>query len=339
MNNDIIVNFEDNKDIEIKLENKTYLNLQNKTITPTTEEQIITSDSGYDGLKEVTIKAIILQSKNASPSSNQQEIEPDENYDGLSKVIIRAMQLELFSITPRTYDQTLTPSQNYDAIARVVINKVTADIDPNIVAENIKAGVSILGVEGNYDTPAYEGSYEITQNGTLATANKKMTQDLVVNVASTGVDVVSTYTSVPQDAYRQTNITSFTSSTIISLALGSFRDCSNLVSVYAPSVVVTGNNVFFGCVNLKNVYMKGNDNYGILAGTFCDCSSLEKVALAHTNVLALANTQATTIPRNTPPVKFYVPSSLISSYQTATNWSTLYNNGYIEFVDIETWGD
>lgn len=184
MNNDIIVNFEDNKDIEIKLENKTYLNLQNKTITPTPEEQIITSDSGYDGLKEVTIKAIILQSKNASPSSNQQEIEPDENYNGLSKVTIRAMHLELFNITPRTYNQTLTPSQDYDAIGRVVINKVTADIDSNIVAENIKSGVTILGVEGTYDTPAYEGSYEITQNGTYATSGKKMTQDLVVNLSS-----------------------------------------------------------------------------------------------------------------------------------------------------------
>lgn len=31
----------------------------------------------------------------------------------------------------------------------------------------------------------------------------------------------------------------------------------------------------------------------------------------------------------------YVPSALISSYQTASNWSTLYNNGTLTFAAIE----
>jgi hypothetical protein len=30
----------------------------------------------------------------------------------------------------------------------------------------------------------------------------------------------------------------------------------------------------------------------------------------------------------------YVPNDLIADYQAATNWSTLYNNGYIDFQAI-----
>ena len=33
--------------------------------------------------------------------------------------------------------------------------------------------------------------------------------------------------------------------------------------------------------------------------------------------------------------KVYVPAALISSYQTATNWATLYNAGTVEFLAIE----
>ena len=359
-NKDIVVTFEDENEIVIKLENKTFLNLQKKTVAPSTEEQVVRSDSGYEGLKEVTIEAVtntidnnivsgnikknvtilgvegtlepILQSKSASPSSNDQIITPDENYDGLSSVSIRAMHLEIFSITPRTYNQTLTPSSGYDALGKVTINKVTSAIDSNITPENIKNGVTILGVEGTFDTPEYEGSYEITSNGTYATSGKKMTDDLVVNVEDNifGLkqrceytmeslnDVNGIITEVVDGAFSVWNAWSNTKKNV-------------LKTVYLPNATTIGQEAFKRNNGLTTVTLLSC--LQIKENAFQLCSSLETITLGGNSVCSIAST--TTIPATSSHhITVYVPSDLITSYQNASNWSNLYNNGYIDFVAI-----
>lgn len=54
------------------------------------------------------------------------------------------------TVTPTTSKQTITAGSNYDGLGTVTVNAVTAAIDANIVAGNIKSGVTILGVEGTY---------------------------------------------------------------------------------------------------------------------------------------------------------------------------------------------
>lgn len=102
--------------------------MQAKTATPTTSQQIITPDSGYNGLSQVTVNPIpsqyivptgtksitangtgidvaayanvdvaipsetpSLQSKTATPTEQQQTIQPDNGYDGLSQVTVGAI--------------------------------------------------------------------------------------------------------------------------------------------------------------------------------------------------------------------------------------------------------
>lgn len=64
---------------------------------------------------------------------------------------------------------------------------------------------------------------------------------------------------------------------------------------------------------------------------------LENIIIRTGSVATLTNQNALWGNTNEPPVhkKIYVPSSLIVSYQTATNWSALYNNGWITFHAIE----
>ena len=57
---------------------------------------------------------------------------------------------EEISVTPTTSQQVKTPSSGKNAITKVTVAAVTASIDANIVAENIKSGVTILGVQGTY---------------------------------------------------------------------------------------------------------------------------------------------------------------------------------------------
>lgn len=56
---------------------------------------------------------------------------------------------ETVTVTATTEAQTITPETG-KVFDEVIVNAVTAAIDVNIVAANIKAGVTILGVEGTY---------------------------------------------------------------------------------------------------------------------------------------------------------------------------------------------
>jgi hypothetical protein len=71
---------------------------------------------------------------------------------------------EVKQVTPSTSSQSLTPSTGYNAIERVEVEAVTASIDPNIQAENIKQGVEILGVTGTMEQGVQITGATITGN-------------------------------------------------------------------------------------------------------------------------------------------------------------------------------
>lgn len=94
-----------------------------------------------------------LQEKTATPSENQQTVAPDSGYDGLSKVTVEAVSSTYVGssvprqsaaiYTPGTVDQTIASGQYLDG-------EQTIKGDANLAASNIKSGVSIFGVSGNY---------------------------------------------------------------------------------------------------------------------------------------------------------------------------------------------
>ena len=121
--------------------------LDDKTVDSSTNSQIITSSE--DGLASVTINPYVLDNKTVDSSTVTQVITSDK--DGLQSVTINPYVLESKTVNPSWVDQTITPSANKDGLSSVKVNKVTSDIDPNIAPNNIKLGVSILGVTGQYD--------------------------------------------------------------------------------------------------------------------------------------------------------------------------------------------
>lgn len=54
------------------------------------------------------------------------------------------------TVTPSTSEQTISPDAQYNGLTSVTVNAVTSAIDSNIVADNIKKDVSILGITGTY---------------------------------------------------------------------------------------------------------------------------------------------------------------------------------------------
>lgn len=181
-------------------------------------------------------------------------------------------------------------------------------------------------------TPQYQGSYNITQNGTLPTANKKMTQDLVVNVedAVLGLkqrceytlteinDVDGRITEVVDGAFSVWNAWSDTKKKV-------------LKTIYLPNATTIGQEAFKRNQGLTTVTLLKCTT--IKTDAFQVCTALTTITLGASSVCSIAST--TTIPATSSHhITIYVPSNLISSYQNATNWSTLYNNGYIDFQAI-----
>lgn len=58
------------------------------------------------------------------------------------------------SITPTTSSQTITAPSGTDGYSPINVSAVTSSIDANIIAGNIKSGVTILGVTGTYSGSA-----------------------------------------------------------------------------------------------------------------------------------------------------------------------------------------
>lgn len=75
--------------------------------------------------------------------------------------LIRSIKavLEEKNITPSTSLQVIVPDANVEGFNKIIVNAVTSEIDGNIVPENIKKDITILGVTGTLESG---GSTEIT---------------------------------------------------------------------------------------------------------------------------------------------------------------------------------
>jgi len=128
--------------------------LQTKTVDSSTVDQTITPDSGNYGLSQVTVNKYTLDSKTVNSSTTMQVV--NSSADGLSSVTILPYTLETKNVDASIAPVTVTPVSN--GFSSVTVNAVTSSIDPNIVASNIREGVSILGVQGNVVPPTYDVS-------------------------------------------------------------------------------------------------------------------------------------------------------------------------------------
>jgi hypothetical protein len=152
------------------MEGSRTVTLQSKTVDSSTEKQTVTYDSGYDGLKDVTVEAYELDAKTVNSSTSQQVITSDK--DGLSSV---------------------------------TVNAVTSSIDGNIQAGNIKKDVTILGVTGTYESsPALQSkTVDVSTHEQVVTPDQGydgLSSVTVNNV--TGIYEIDQYTYNQSSFYR-----------------------------------------------------------------------------------------------------------------------------------------
>lgn len=170
-----------------------------------------------------------------------------------------------------------------------------------------------------------------------------------------------------------TSLTSMTlPSTLNNIGQHAFRGCSSLESVYAkgaitslstsvfsgrtdkpsglkiarfPYMAISRLNQTFGSTTSFNAcmlleYADIGNTAAIAAYAFANCYKLQMLILRKSDTICqLADASAF----NYTPIRgynsltgtIYVPSALISTYQTATNWSIIYGEGHVTFAAIE----
>ena len=101
-------------------------NNQAKSATPTSTQQVITADNGYDGLSSVTISAVSLQNKTVNPGLSNSTVTADAGYNGLGTVTITP-NLQTKNITPTKSSQNITPDNGYGGLSEVTINPIPSN--------------------------------------------------------------------------------------------------------------------------------------------------------------------------------------------------------------------
>ncbi|MBQ2389119.1 MAG: hypothetical protein II305_03610 [Clostridia bacterium] len=325
--------------------------LQDKTANSSTSSQVITYDSAdYDGLRQVTINPYVLDTKTVNSSTSSQTVTSDA--DGLSSVTVNPYVLDTKSIDASTVEQVVTSdadglssvtvnaallqnrtvdastvqvdvartSNDYYGLRHVYINPVTSSIDSNIVAGNIKDGVTILGVTGNYSGSATDPWYVKAKKGEITDVSAysldefaEMTFGNAYLLAGSGI---TTCPQLDSSVLNQYNL------------MGTFRNCTHFDSSasFDASVSSVGNYKYYAFKeifrdsNINNASIFVNDNLsfseGIFNNAFGWCPNLDNIYIG--------------IPR----LENYANYVFNGTFQGAGNWNPSTGNVILDVSTI-----
>lgn len=214
--------------VDVKLEQEELI------VNPSTEEQTFTSEDKYHGYSPIIVKPVTFEiDSNIKPINIRKDttilgitgtleellgeireetliketlFTPSEGYNGITQIKVSPTLLNL-EINPSVQIQNYLVPDEYTGYGELIINPVTSSIDSNILAENIKKDVTILGVKGTC-VETLTTDIAITENGiyepeTPYTGFDKVTVDIntVNNTTLSITPQITTQEFAPEEPY------------------------------------------------------------------------------------------------------------------------------------------
>lgn len=309
--------------------------LQSKTATPTEQAQTILPDAGYDGLESVEIGRIPTEYIIPTGKKNitQNGVEDVREYDSVNVQVVPTLQDK--TVTPTKQTQTVTADSGYDGLD-------TVQVDPIPSEYIVPQGKTIITQNGTVDVSQFsEAEVSVTPTGIVFTAYNEDGLPTAVNIS--GISTFpKTFASASRPIFQ--NIETLVVNGATEINDQSFEYWTGLKSVTINSegqdvtlkgflfrydsaiedFVINGNPSFsytFMNNGMKRLIINGNVRawsatfYGnplpaVELYDFSRCTSVFTLQ----NVSWLPYAQGCVIK---------VPSSLLSAWQTATNWNAL----------------
>jgi hypothetical protein len=213
------------------------------------------------------------------------------------------------TITPSTASQIAVSSGYYTG------GDVTVAGDSNLVAENIKSGVNIFGVNGNYVGSG--GGDTNIENSIIARTISSYTNDEVTSIGNyafcscTRLTTVSfpNVTSIGNYAFGYcTSLTTVSFPNATSINIGAFSNCYSLTTASFPAATTIGNHAFYSCSSLTTVSFPNVTTIGNNA--FAYCRSLTTVSFpAVTSISSNAFYSCSNLTTVSFPVATFIGSS------------------------------
>jgi surface protein len=242
---------EDTREV-VTVEKPVYPELEDLTITPTAEEQVFNHENSY-GYDEVRVEAVSSETLEISPTTENQE------FDGL--------------------------------YGNVKVNAVTNEIDSNIVPENIKNDVEILGVKGSFAGEKYKPRYV----SSFAFKNYDGTE-LDYEVANLDTSNLTSFSSMFSSCSKLIALDLSGWNTINLLSMRQmFSGCEKLthlvVKDFYISRVTNIEGVFLNCYSLTSLDLSGWDtsNVTMTRQMFAQCRSLTSLDLSNFDTSNVTN--------------------------------------------------
>ena len=139
-----------------------------KTVDSSHNTQMIVADYPYQVISQVEVLAPVMETRTIDASYGALTIDRDaDNYVGLEKVIVNAPLMKHVTLIGNKDSSTIynivdegDVAAGYVGIEQVTLPPVSSDVDPNIVPENIRENVNILGVTGTVIEAEYDIIYQ-----------------------------------------------------------------------------------------------------------------------------------------------------------------------------------
>lgn len=228
----------------------------------------------------------------------------DAGYTGIGTATVNVPQsqpvIESLGITPTTSEQTITATGGVNGYSPITVSAVTSSIDENIIAGNIKSGVSILGVTGNMN-PAPE-SYRVFRVNSNKLTNSISTPFIPLPAGTKDIDnyvFANAYVGTPSNILNGTiDLSSLTSISGTYACYNMFKNCTGITSVNLSSVTLIANSsacnsMFIGCkgitsINLSSLTTISNAG-NCCSSMFAGCTGLTTIDLRNLTSIQVSN--------------------------------------------------